>query len=101
MVSDKADLNDLGYMKENLFDERDKEPLHKYMDMKATTEMNEEETPNDGSAEPAKHNSNTENWIDSNHFGFTAASTGKGKNLDPTVQEALTGEDRRHWQEAM
>ncbi|SPC62368.1 uncharacterized protein UHOD_11523 [Ustilago sp. UG-2017b] len=64
-------------------------------------DTNEEEIPNEGVSKSIKHNPNAETWIDDRLFGLTATNTGKEKNLDPTVREALAGEDRRHWEEAM
>ncbi|CCF48445.1 uncharacterized protein UHOR_13182 [Ustilago hordei] len=100
-VSDEVDLNDLGYTTENLFDKRDKEPLNEHMDMHQINEMSEEETSSDDPREPTELEPNAETWIDGNHTAFMVASIRKGKNMDPTVQEALAGEDRRHWEEAM
>ncbi|SYW81877.1 uncharacterized protein UHO2_00381 [Ustilago hordei] len=35
------------------------------------------------------------------HFGLTAIDDRKERNLDPTVHEALAGQEKRFWEEAM
>ncbi|CCF52199.1 hypothetical protein NDA11_002224 [Ustilago hordei] len=97
----EEDFDDLGYTKENLFNEKDGEPLKEYMNMQSTPETNEEETPNEDMVEPIKYDSNAKTWIDDKLLALTAANTKRKRNLDPTVHEALAGEDRRHWEEAM
>ncbi|SAM81920.1 uncharacterized protein UBRO_20258 [Ustilago bromivora] len=100
-MTTEEDFNNLGYTEENIFDERDKEPVEEYMDMESILEANEEEILNEDVSKSIEHKPNAKTWIDDRRFGLTATNTGKEKNLDPTVWEALAGEDKRHWEEAM
>ncbi|KAJ1600780.1 hypothetical protein NDA14_003685 [Ustilago hordei] len=124
----EEDLDDLGYTEENLFDEREQEPLEEYVDMESTLEGGEfeephieAEAPNGGPKErgeytpvppekrgpwpnwrPARNMHNPENWVKKSYFGLTAARAEKGKkDLNPTVHKVLAGEDKRLWEEAM
>lgn len=83
----EEDPGDLAYSGENLFDEKDQEPLCEYTDMEPTVG-------------PDKSH-NTKIWADNDTFRLAAMSVKKKINLDPTVQEALAREDRRLWEEAM
>ncbi|SYW81980.1 uncharacterized protein UHO2_00465 [Ustilago hordei] len=100
-LADEEDLNDQGYTDENLFDEREEEPLDKYMDMETVVGMDEEETLGEGVVKMIEYRANTETWADSTHFGLMAANDSKRQNLDLTVSKALSGEDRKHWEEVM
>ena len=42
-----------------------------------------------------------ETQIDSEFYGLVATRPERRKNLDPTIHEAMNGEDRKHWEEAM
>ncbi|CCF48104.1 hypothetical protein NDA11_004161 [Ustilago hordei] len=42
----------------------------------------------------------TKTWIDDKAFGLVAMDVKAGINLDPTIQEALAGENRGLWEEA-
>ena len=75
--------------------------IHSAQDLLCRPCDTNEEIPNEDVSKSIKHNPNAETWIDDRLFGLTATNTGKEKNLDPTVWEALAGEDRRHWEEAM
>ncbi|SYW81522.1 uncharacterized protein UHO2_00046 [Ustilago hordei] len=54
-----------------------------------------------GTAEEMEQGSTTETQIDSKFFGLVATQPEWRKNLDPTIHEAMSGEDRKHWEEAM
>ncbi|SOV04383.1 uncharacterized protein UDID_17076 [Ustilago sp. UG-2017a] len=122
------DLDDLGYTEENLFDEGEQEPLEEYVDMESALEEEEpeasrieDEAPNKGPKEreeytpvpperrgpwpnwrPARNMRNPETWVKRSYCGLTTARTEeRKKDLNPTVHEALAGEDRRFWEEAM
>ncbi|SOV08507.1 uncharacterized protein UDID_17414 [Ustilago sp. UG-2017a] len=124
----EEDLNDLGYTEENLFDEREQEPLEEYINMESARKEEElevscieDEAPNEGPKEreeytpvppekrgpwpnwrPARNMRNPETWVKRSYCRLTAARAEEGKkNLNPTVCEALAGEDRRFWEEAM
>ncbi|KAJ1018420.1 hypothetical protein NDA18_006574 [Ustilago nuda] len=119
----EEDLDDLGYTEENLFDEREQEPLEEYVDMGLTPkeERLEGTHVNDEVAEreeytpvppeergpwpnwkPARNMRNPETWVKKSYFGLAAPKAKEGKdNLNPTVCEALAGKDRRFWEEAM
>ncbi|KAJ1018436.1 hypothetical protein NDA18_006590 [Ustilago nuda] len=87
ITSSEEDLTDLGYTEEDLFDERAQEPLDKYADMETTLgeEGYEEVNPE---AKPS--------------FGLvTTGLQKKEKSLNPTIWEALAGEDKSFWEEAM
>ncbi|SOV06118.1 uncharacterized protein UDID_19409 [Ustilago sp. UG-2017a] len=87
ITSTEEELADLGYTEENLFDERVQESLDEHADMK--TLLGEE-----GCKEANPESQST--------FGLMTAGLQRNeKNLNPTVQEALTGEDRSVWKEAM
>ncbi|SPC65168.1 related to retrotransposon protein [Ustilago sp. UG-2017b] len=95
------DLDDLGYTEENLFDEREQEPLEEYIDMESALEGEEleesrieDEAPNGGPKEREEYTPVPP------EKRAARAEEGK-KNLNPTVHEALAGEDRRFWEEAM
>ncbi|SOV07252.1 uncharacterized protein UDID_18754 [Ustilago sp. UG-2017a] len=122
------DLDDLGYTEENLFDEGEQEPLEEYVDMESVLEEEEPEAshiedkaPNKGPKEreeytpvpperrgpwpnwrPARNMRNPETWVKRSYCGLTTARTEeRKKDLNPTVREALAGENRRFWEEAM
>ncbi|SYW81683.1 uncharacterized protein UHO2_00187 [Ustilago hordei] len=100
LLADEGDLNDLRYTDENLFDEREEEQLDEYMDMETIDGTDEEKTSGKGVAKMIEHRADAETWANSTHFGPTAIDNGI-KNLDPTISKALSGEDRKHWEEAM
>ncbi|SOV09374.1 uncharacterized protein UDID_18568 [Ustilago sp. UG-2017a] len=93
----EENFEDLGYNKENIFDETDEGPLQEYMDM----ETDSEERLSGGTAEVMEQGSTAETQIDSEFFGLVATRPEHRKNLDPTIHEAMSGEDRKHWEEAM
>ncbi|KAJ1588420.1 hypothetical protein NDA12_007279 [Ustilago hordei] len=93
----EENLEDLGYNKENIFDETDEEPLREYMDM----ESDSEERLREGIAEVMEQGPIAETQIDSEFYGLVATRPERRKNLDPTIHEAMNGEDRKHWEEAM
>lgn len=86
-LTNEEDSADLGYTEENLFDEKDPDALCKYNNM--------EQAPG-----PDEH-PDTETWINNGAYGLTVANIKREMNLDPTVWEALAGEDRSLWKEAM
>lgn len=88
-VANEEDFGDLGYTEENLFDEKEGEPLNKHVDMGSILEENEEEISDKDVADSSKHSPKAKTWIGDKLFGFTAINTGMRKNLDPTVREAL------------
>ncbi|SYW82245.1 uncharacterized protein UHO2_00730 [Ustilago hordei] len=93
----EENFEDLGYNKENIFDKTDEGPLQEYMDM----ETDSEERLSGGTAEVMEQGSTAETQIDSEFFGLVATRPEQRKNLDPTIHEAMSGEDRKHWEEAM
>ncbi|SYW86515.1 uncharacterized protein UHO2_04013 [Ustilago hordei] len=93
----EENFKDLGYNKENIFDKTDEGPLQEYMDM----ETDLEERLSGGTAEVMEQGSTAETQIDSKFFGLVATLLEWRKNLDPTIHEAMSGEDRKHWEEAM
>ncbi|SYW76942.1 uncharacterized protein UHO2_05659 [Ustilago hordei] len=112
----EEELDDLGYTEENLFDEREQEPLEEYIDMELaleeegrTTEEREEYAlvpPEDRGPWPnwklARNMCNPETWVKKSYFGLTVAKAKEGKDsLNPTVCKVLAGKDRRFWEEAM
>ncbi|KAJ1578410.1 hypothetical protein NDA11_005594 [Ustilago hordei] len=97
MTMTEENLEDLGYNKENIFDETDEEPLREYMDM----ESDSEERLREGIAEVMEQGPIAETQIDSEFYGLVATRPERRKNLDPTIHEAMNGEDRKHWEEAM
>ncbi|SYW85392.1 uncharacterized protein UHO2_01638 [Ustilago hordei] len=82
----EENFEDLGYNKENIFDKTDEGPLQEYMDM----ETDSEERLSGGTAEVMEQGPIAKAQIDKQR-----------KNLDPTIHEAMNGEDRKHWEEAM
>ena len=62
----EENFEDLGYNKENIFDETDEGPLQEYMDM----ETDSEERLSGGTAEVMEQGSTTETQIDSEFFGL-------------------------------
>ncbi|SOV04595.1 uncharacterized protein UDID_17146 [Ustilago sp. UG-2017a] len=93
----EENFKDLGYNKENIFDETDEGPLQEYMDM----ETDLEERLSGGTVEVMEQGSTAETQIDSKFFGLVVTRLERRKNLDPTIHEAMSGEDRKHWEEAM
>ncbi|KAJ1604132.1 hypothetical protein NDA14_002199 [Ustilago hordei] len=93
----EEDFEDLGYNKENIFDETDERPLQEYMDM----ETDSEERLSRGMAEVMEQGSIAKTQFDSKSFGLIVTQPEWRKNLDPTIHEAMSGEDRKHWEEAM
>ena len=86
-MTNEEDAENLGYSEVNLFDEMDQEPQNEYMDMEMTMNTNEGQ--------------DLEGWTNGKSFGL-AATDNKGKgNLNPTIQEAMAGPDKRLWEEAM
>ncbi|KAJ1036780.1 hypothetical protein NDA10_002892 [Ustilago hordei] len=101
VLADKADLSDLGYTNENLFNEREREPHDEHLDMNAINEPNDEK---DSIEDMAKYTKNeTDSGIQAGDpiLGLTAMNHDRQRNLDLTVSEALSGEDKQHWKEAM
>ena len=84
----EEDFEDLGYNKENIFDETDARPLQEYMDM----ETDSEERLSGGTAEVMEQGPITEAQIDSKSFRLMAMQPEWRKNLDPTIHEAMNGE---------
>ncbi|SAM76251.1 uncharacterized protein UBRO_20518 [Ustilago bromivora] len=95
LVSEE-ELDNLGYMEENIFDEKDQEPLNEYILMEPAIEMDEKENIDEEEEMP-----NAETWTDTTPFGLAVADINKKRNLGPTVSKALAGEDRKHWEEVM
>ncbi|KAJ1039877.1 hypothetical protein NDA11_002974 [Ustilago hordei] len=83
----KEDTKNLSYLETDLFDERDQGALNEYTNMGPTIDTEE-----DQSLRPLMDNSS---------FGLTATNAKEERNLDPTVQEALAGPDKRFWEEVM
>ncbi|SOV08056.1 uncharacterized protein UDID_17272 [Ustilago sp. UG-2017a] len=85
--NNEEDLPNLGYMEEDLFDKGDQDPLNEYMSMETTLREGEHKEPRCKA-----------------QTSFGLVTTGlkkKERNLNPTIQEALAGEDKRFWEEAM
>ncbi|SYW82912.1 uncharacterized protein UHO2_04846 [Ustilago hordei] len=97
MMMTEENFEDLGYNKENIFDETDEEPLREYMDM----ETDSEERLSEGTVEVMEQGPIAETQIDSEFYGLIAMRPERRKNLDPTIHEAMSGKDRKHWEEAM
>ncbi|CCF51251.1 uncharacterized protein UHOR_14844 [Ustilago hordei] len=101
VLADEADLSDLRYTNENLFNEREREPHDEHLDMNAIDKPNDEK---DSIEDTAKHTKNvTDSKIQASNpiLRLTAMNHDRQRNLDPTVSEALSGEDKQHWKEAM
>ncbi|UTT93862.1 hypothetical protein NDA17_006461 [Ustilago hordei] len=87
VLNNEEDLANLGYMEEDLFDEGDQDPLNEYMSMETTLR--------EGEHKELRYKAQT---------SFGLVMTGlkkKERNLNPTIREALAGEDKRFWEEAM
>ncbi|SOV05631.1 uncharacterized protein UDID_18477 [Ustilago sp. UG-2017a] len=85
--NNEGDLANLGYMEEDLFDEGDQDPLNEYMSTETILREGEHKEP--------RYKAQTS-------FGLvTTGLKKKERNLNPTVWEALAGEDKRFWEEAM
>ncbi|KAJ1044299.1 hypothetical protein NDA10_006097 [Ustilago hordei] len=100
-LANEENFDDLRYTDENLFDEREKEPLQEYMDMENIDETDQEQISNEVTKETIEHNPVADRWNNDKLSGFMAISDNKRKNMDPTVSEALSGEDKKHWEEVM
>ncbi|CCF53470.1 hypothetical protein NDA14_005791 [Ustilago hordei] len=100
-LADEADLSDLGYTNENLFDEKEREPHDEYLNMNATKGSNGEEDFIEDMARYTKNETDSEMQANNPILRFMVMSNDRQRNLDPTVSEALSGEDRKHWEEAM
>ncbi|SOV01865.1 uncharacterized protein UDID_18825 [Ustilago sp. UG-2017a] len=100
-LTNEEDFGDLRYTDENLFDEREEEALQEYMDMDNVDEIDGGQTSDKVAKEAIKHNTIADGWNDNKHYGFMATNDNERKNLDPTISEALSGEDKKHWEEAM
>ena len=64
-------------------------------------ESDSEERLREGIAEVIEQGPIAETQIDSEFYGLVATRPERRKNLDPTIHEAMNGEDRKHWEEAM
>ncbi|UTT91826.1 hypothetical protein NDA17_003037 [Ustilago hordei] len=64
-------------------------------------ETDSEERLSGGMVEVMEQGPIAEAQIDSKAFGLVAMQPEWRKNLDPTIHEAMNGEDRKHWEEAM
>ncbi|CCF48143.1 hypothetical protein NDA11_005484 [Ustilago hordei] len=93
----EEDFKDLGYNEENIFDKAHEEPLQEYIDM----ETGLEERSSKGMVEMMEPEPIAETQIDSKFLGLMAMQLEQKRNLDPTIHEARSGEDRKHWEEAM
>ncbi|SYW77451.1 uncharacterized protein UHO2_07293 [Ustilago hordei] len=100
-LTNKEDFSDLRYTDENLFDEREEEALQEYMDMDNVDETDGEQTPDEVAKEAIEHNTVANRWNDNKLYGFTVTNDNERKNLDPTISEVLSGEDKKHWEEVM
>ncbi|KAJ1595820.1 hypothetical protein NDA14_003991 [Ustilago hordei] len=100
-LANEENFNDLRYTDENIFDEREKEPLQEYMDMENINEMDQGQISNEVAKEMIEHNPVADRWNNDKLSGFMAISNNKRKNMDPTISEALSREDKKHWEEAM
>ncbi|SOV03879.1 uncharacterized protein UDID_19349 [Ustilago sp. UG-2017a] len=100
-LTNKEDFGDLRYTDENLFDEREEEALQEYMDMDNVDETDGGQTSDEVAKEAIEHNTIADRWNDNKLYGFMATNDNERKNLDPTISEALSGEDKKHWEEAM
>ncbi|KAJ1570602.1 hypothetical protein NDA11_001701 [Ustilago hordei] len=96
-MTTEEDIENLGYMEENLFDEVDREPLMEYMDM----DLSSEDKSSERTAKEAKHELVAETQINDKLFRLVVTHPEWRRNLDPTICEVLGGEDRKHWEEAM
>lgn len=83
-------------MDECLFDKTDHELANKYLNMESVAKANDK-VPTDS----IKGTSKIKTGGNNSHFGLTAINVKKERNLDPTVHEALAGQDKRFWEEAM
>ena len=84
VLNNEEDLANLGYMEEDLFNEGDQDPLNEYMSMETTLREGEHKEP--------RYKAQTS-------FGLVMTGLKKEKrNLNPTIQEALAGEDKRFWE---
>ncbi|SYW81568.1 uncharacterized protein UHO2_00092 [Ustilago hordei] len=82
--NNEEDLANLGYMEEDLFDKGDQDPLNEYMSMETTLR--------EGKHKELRYKAQTS-------FGLVMTGLKKEKrNLNPTVREALAGEDKRFWE---
>ena len=87
VLNNEEDLANLGYMEEDLFNEGDQDPLNEYMSMETTLREGEHKEP--------RYKAQTS-------FGLvTTGLKKKERNLNPTIWEALAGEDKSFWEEAM
>ncbi|SOV06650.1 uncharacterized protein UDID_17557 [Ustilago sp. UG-2017a] len=100
-LTNKEDFGDLRYTDENLFDEREEEGLQEYMDMDNVDETDGGQTSDEVAKEAIEHNTIADRWNDNKLYGFMATNDNERKNLDPTVSEVLSREDKKHWEEAM
>ncbi|SOV08313.1 uncharacterized protein UDID_17347 [Ustilago sp. UG-2017a] len=100
-LTNEEDFGVLRYTDENLFDKREEEALQEYMDMDNVDETDGGQTSDEVAKEAIKHNTIADRWNDNKLYGFMATNDNERKNLDPTVSEALSGEDKKHWEEAM
>ncbi|SOV08005.1 uncharacterized protein UDID_17259 [Ustilago sp. UG-2017a] len=95
------DFGDLRYTDENLFDEREEEALQEYMDMDNVDETDGGQTSDKVAKEAIEHKTIANRWNDNKLYGFMTTNDNERKNLDPTISKALSGEDKKHWEEAM
>ncbi|KAJ1575366.1 hypothetical protein NDA12_006249 [Ustilago hordei] len=86
-MTSKEDAKNLGYSEVNLLNETDQGLLSEYIDMEPIVGMDK--------------NQELKLSMNSDSFGLTATDNKRERNLDPTVQEALVGPDKRLWEEAM
>ncbi|SOV06222.1 uncharacterized protein UDID_19483 [Ustilago sp. UG-2017a] len=100
-LTNEEDFGDLRYTDENLFDEREEEALQEYTDMDNVNETDGGQTSDKVAKEAIEHNTIADRWNDNKLYGFMATNDNERKNLDPTISEALSGEDKKHWEEAM
>ena len=59
------------------------------------------QTSDEVAKEAIEHNTIANRWNDNKLYGFMATNDNERKNLDPTISEALSREDKKHWEEAM
>ena len=86
-MTNEEDAENLGYSEVNLFDEMDQEPQNEYMDMETTMNTNKGQ--------------DLEGWTNGESFRLAAMNNKGEGNLNPTIQEAMAGPDKRLWEEAM
>ncbi|SYW81640.1 uncharacterized protein UHO2_00163 [Ustilago hordei] len=87
ILNNEEDLANLGYMEEDLFNKDDQDPLSEYMSMETILGEGEHKEPR---------------YEAQNSFGLVMTGFKKEeRNLNPTIWEALAGEDKRFWEEAM